>query len=42
MAAVLEALQNLLQTVGEINQLPINRESCKYDIIYVYYREGYE
>lgn len=32
MAAVLETLQNLLQTVGEINQLPINRESCKYHI----------
>lgn len=32
MAAVLETLKNLLQTVGEINLLPINRESCKYHI----------
>jgi len=30
MAAALETLQALLQTMGEIKELPINRESCKY------------
>lgn len=30
MAAALETLQSLLQTLGELKELPINRESCKY------------
>lgn len=30
MAAALETLQALLQTLNEIKELPYNRESCKY------------